>query len=119
MDTLSGGERRRVAIAALLTQNPKIWLLDEPTNHLDLHHQIQVLQLLCNAAEQNQGGLLMVLHDVNLVTRFCTHVILMIAHDEIVHGPVSEVVTADNLSRLYAHQVHEIRQDRFKFFYPG
>ena len=50
--TLSGGEQRRVAMAALLVQAPQIYLLDEPSNHLDPLHQIQVLRLFRDLTSQ-------------------------------------------------------------------
>lgn len=118
IDTLSGGERRRLAIATLIVQNPKIWLLDEPTNHLDLHHQISLLTLIISKVDAVQGALLMVLHDVNLVSRFCTHVMLMIDPETIICGSMEEVVTRDNLEKLYRHPIREIDVNGNNYFFP-
>lgn len=118
INTLSGGERRRLAIATLIVQNPRIWLLDEPTNHLDLHHQISLLELIIKKVEAVKGALMMVLHDVNLVSRFCTHAMLMIDHDTNISGPISEVVTRDNLELLYHHRIHEISTDGGCYYFP-
>lgn len=118
VNTLSGGERRRLAIATLMIQNPLLWLLDEPTNHLDLHHQINLLDLLSDRASLVNGSLIMVLHDVNLVTRFCTHVMLMLGSDRIFYGPVAEVITRDNLQQLYRHPIREFQSGDAHFFYP-
>lgn len=119
VDTLSGGERRRLAIATMLMQDPLIWLLDEPTNHLDLHHQITLLQLIKQRVEKNNGAFVMVLHDVNLVARFCSHAMLMIGPEQQISGPVDEVVNKDNLQALYKHPVKEIMQDGNRYFLPG
>jgi iron complex transport system ATP-binding protein len=118
VDTLSGGERRRLALATLLVQNPQLWLLDEPTNHLDLHHQINLLSLIIDKVKANRGALLMVLHDVNLVMRFCTHVMMMIDHNNIICGPVAEVLSTENLSLLYQHPIKKIQSDGGSFFLP-
>ncbi len=107
--TLSGGERRRVAIATLLVQNPLIWLLDEPSNHLDLHHQVGLLSLLVRRAADRGGLILMSLHDVNLAVRFCTHALLLVADGAVLAGPVHEVIDAVNLERMYGHAVREVR----------
>jgi iron complex transport system ATP-binding protein len=118
VNTLSGGERRRLAIATLMIQNPLLWLLDEPTNHLDLHHQIKLLDLLADRVRLVNGSLIMVLHDVNLVTRFCTHVMLMLGSDQILFGPVAEIITRDNLQQLYRHPIQEFQSGSTRFFYP-
>jgi iron complex transport system ATP-binding protein len=117
--TLSGGERRRLAIATLIVQSPLIWLLDEPSNHLDLHYQIALLDLLDNEIERKQGGAIMVLHDVNLLTRFCTHALLIIEHDNHYSGIISDVITQESLSQLYRHPVNHIREGDKTFYYPG
>jgi ATP-binding cassette subfamily F protein uup len=56
---LSGGERRRVALAALLVRDPRLLLLDEPTNHLDLDG----IDWLARWLRERRGGLVVVTHD--------------------------------------------------------
>ena len=59
VDTLSGGERRRVALAALLVADPQLLLLDEPTNHLD----IEAVDWLARRLAARRGALVVVTHD--------------------------------------------------------
>ena len=119
VDTLSGGERRRLAIATLLLQDPGLWLLDEPTNHLDLHHQIQVLDLISQRVRDRNGALLMVLHDVNLISRYCSHAILMPGQEQLLCGEVAAVINRTNLENLYRHPVHEISSEGRKYYFPA
>lgn len=101
--TLSGGERRRLAIAALVTQEAPLLLLDEPNSHLDLHQQIALLDLLCSLPERT---LVMSLHDVNLAARYCTHALLLFGSDGAAcGGPIDQMLDPAVLSRLYRHTV--------------
>lgn len=119
VDTLSGGERRRLAIATLLLQSPRIWLLDEPTNHLDLRHQVSLLELVLEYAG-NSGAVVMALHDVNLALRYCSHALLLVAHDELVAGPVNDVIGRTNLERLYRHPIGEVEdKSGRRLYFPG
>ena len=108
VNTLSGGERRRTAIACLLTQEPQLLLLDEPTNHLDIHHQIRMLDLLQQHVAQAARAQLLVMHDLNLAVRYCNRFLLLFGHGETVQGKAAAVLTQDNLERLYQHPLHAI-----------
>lgn len=117
VSTLSGGERRRLAIATLLTQAPRIYLLDEPSNHLDLRHQVGLLGLLRERARP--GALMMSLHDLNLAARFCDHLLLLFGDGDCLAAPAAEALTEDNLRRLYGHPIAIVEAAGRRAFVPA
>ena len=106
--SLSGGEQQRLAIACLIVQSPQVWLLDEPHNHLDPHQQIRVLDRLVSHVQEHHNSLCMSLHDINLASRYCSHVLLLFDNNEVLAGPRDEVLSEANLSRLYGHTMHRL-----------
>jgi len=121
VNTLSGGERRRLALATLFTQNPRLFLLDEPTNHLDPHHQVSLLDLLNQrmADATNGRASVMILHDINLTTRFCDHLMLLFGEGEVLCGPAEDILTIETLTRLYGHPVIAVEGPNGPVFLPG
>lgn len=101
VNTLSGGERRRLAVAQVLTQSPRIYLLDEPTNHLDPQHQLDVLQIFADKVRQG-NAVIASLHDVNLAARYADRCLLLYGDGRWDIGATSAVLTGDRLTELYA-----------------
>jgi len=75
LSALSGGERKRVALAAALVKEPDILLLDEPTNHLDLPAIRWLSDLLLNHHQQKQLTVLVVTHDRGFLEDVCTGIL--------------------------------------------
>lgn len=118
LTTLSGGERRRLALATVLVQAPALYLLDEPVNHLDLHQQIAVLEIMAGQVRAGAGAVL-VLHDLNLAARFCDHACLLLDDGEHRLGALPELFTPDLLSRLYGHPIRTFSGPDGTFYYPA
>lgn len=113
--TLSGGERRRLAIAQVLTQDPDVFLLDEPTNHLDPAHQLEALQVFRHLADSG-AGVIACLHDVNLAVRFADRCLLLFGDGRWELGASEDVMTESRLSELFATPMETVNWRSHKLF---
>ena len=101
---LSGGERERAALAAILVGNPKLLLLDEPTRGMDAGRKRDLGTLLGDVCHDG-GTVLMATHDLELVARIATRVLLLGDGEIIADGHPREVLPG---SLTFATQVNKV-----------
>ncbi|MBI1910465.1 MAG: ABC transporter ATP-binding protein [Deltaproteobacteria bacterium] len=104
--TLSSGEKKKVAIASVLSINPDVLLLDEPTNGLDPRTQVWLFEILQRLKELKKT-FVMSTHDLSLVEDFAERVIVIDeAHTIAADGPATKVLSDKDLL-LRANIIHE------------
>jgi ATP-binding cassette subfamily F protein 3 len=96
-DTLSGGERARIALAMLMLSRANLLILDEPTNHLD----VESIEALEDAIEQYEGSVLLVSHDRELLRALTTR--LWVLHDQHVTDFDGNFAEWETVSKERAH----------------
>lgn len=100
VNQISGGERQLVHVARAIAQDTPILLCDEPTSALDLKHQVRVLTLLQEQAQQGKT-VVVVLHDLTLAARYCDRLVLMAERNVAATGPPEAVLSAKLVSEIY------------------
>ncbi|MVA26905.1 ATP-binding cassette domain-containing protein [Agrobacterium vitis] len=101
VDTLSGGERQRAWIAMLVAQDSECLLLDEPTSALDIAHQMDVLALVRRLSHEKGLSVIIVLHDINMASRFCDRLYALKAGQLIAEGSPTALMTRETLNAIY------------------
>lgn len=87
----SGGMRQRVGIAAALACRPELLIADEPTTALDVTIQAQILELMKELQEKYSTSLLMITHNLGIISELCQRVAVMYAGRIIESGTVAQV----------------------------
>jgi peptide/nickel transport system ATP-binding protein len=90
---LSGGERQRVVIAIAIANDPDLLICDEPTTALDVTVQAQILDVLRTARDVTGAGVLIITHDLGVVSEFADRALVMYA------GRPVEIAAVDQLYR--------------------
>ncbi len=101
---LSGGERQKTLLARALVGEASLLLLDEPTNHLDLRHRMEILQKI----RATDLGALVVLHDLELASKFCDRLLLLNQGRTLAFGKPDQVLTGDLIAEAFGIQVEII-----------
>lgn len=91
---LSGGMRQRVAIAIALLCDPQIIIADEPTTALDVTIQSQILDLLVRLCDDFAVGLILITHDLGVVSAVTQRILVMYAGRIVERGRTAEVIAA-------------------------
>ena len=90
---LSGGMGQRVMIAMMVSSGPKLLIADEPTSALDVLVAMQTLRVMDELIAKHNTGLILISHDLELVSQFCDRVVVMYA------GQVMETCAAGELAK--------------------
>lgn len=100
VDSLSGGEWKRVRVARALAQEPRVLVLDEPTASLDVRHEMELFELVARLVVGGLAGLV-ITHHLNLAARFAHRMLLLQQGSVVAAGTPAEVLNPETLSRVF------------------
>lgn len=100
IDSLSGGEWKRVRVARALAQEPRALVLDEPTASLDVRHEMELFELVGQLVHSGLAGLI-ITHHLNLAARYAHRIVLLDRGAVVAEGAPAEVLNQKTLSRVF------------------
>ncbi len=98
---LSGGMRQRVVIAIALLTDPSVIIADEPTTALDVTIQAEIMELLLALCENSDVALMLITHDLGVVSQVTQRTVVMYAGRVVEEGPTRQII--ENARHPYTH----------------
>ncbi|AKG07956.1 ABC transporter [Moraxella bovoculi] len=105
IQSLSGGEKQRLAIVRVLMQETDILLFDEPTNHLDIKYERKLFEFLRRLINDGKS-IVVVLHSLSHAHRYADEIIAMHQGQILAQGAPNAVMTTENLSIMYGTTIN-------------
>ncbi len=97
VDHLSGGQKKRAALASVLLSTAELLILDEPTNHLDIKYQLELMTIV----KRLDATVVAAIHDLNLAAIYCDRLIALKDGSVVCTGTPHEVLTEDTIRHIY------------------
>lgn len=119
IDELSGGQRQRAYIAMVIAQDTEYVLLDEPTNNLDIYHASNMMKIVRRLCDELGKTVVLVLHEINYAAFYSDYICAFVDGKIAEFGTVKEVLTKENLSRIYkvGFEIMEIEGRPLSIYY--
>ncbi len=108
LSQLSGGERRRVALARAICQQAEVLLLDEPTGALDIGQGQKALELIAHLRSLRPMTIITAMHDLTLAGQFPDRLILLADGRVVADGPPARVLTPEHIRAIYRASVEVV-----------
>lgn len=118
INELSGGELQKVVLARAMAQQPDFLLLDEPTSSLDPRNQHEMLRNVRKLAADNQMGVAIVIHDLNLAMRYCDKFLFLKDGRVYSYGDI-ETVTSEAIHDVYDMEAEIVEYGNIKMIIPS
>lgn len=103
IDELSGGQKQRAYIAMILAQDTKYIFLDEPLNNLDMRYAVEMMTTLERLVKDFNKTIVIVMHDINIASAFCDHIVAMKDGKIVNEGSPNEIIDKDILDPIFDH----------------
>lgn len=101
LDEISGGQRQRAYIAMILAQDTPYIMHDEPAANLDIHHAVNLMRIIRKLSSDLNKTVIIVLHEINYAAFYSDYILAMKNGKIAAYGTVDQVITKENLNRIY------------------